>query len=181
MSLLVRYNLKLRQNNLYIHNCQPAPGDTAKTWAIYENYRADEKLDLAQMKIAVTPFTDAGGKRIIPEYRTAIDTTGVEGKNMLQIRAVIRAFQKLSLREVICAGPEVTYLVHKKFMLIFVFDAAKTPESIKNIATKLDENWYYQISFEHQDEQRRKLGTVLREFFDSVQAQKAQQQNETKK
>jgi hypothetical protein len=62
-------------------------------------------------------------------------------------------------------------------MLIFVADAAKTPDSIKNIAAKLDENWYYEISFEHQAEQRRKLSTALREFWESLESQPADTMN----
>jgi hypothetical protein len=176
---LVQYNLKPRANTLYLQECQRAPDDATKIWAIYENYAADEKITLANLKIALTPFADSGGMRIVPEYQAiaAADTAGVLGESILQARNAIRAFQKLGLREVICSGPNVTYLVHQKFMLIFVADAAKTPDSIKNIAAKLDENWYYEISFEHQAEQRRKLSTALREFWESLESQPADTMN----
>jgi hypothetical protein len=181
---LVRFNIKPRQNDLYIQQCQRAPEDTTKMWAIYENFQAEKKFEFAQLKVAWTPFSDSGGRRVIPDYQAvyAADTTEARGKSLLELREVVQAFQKLGLREVICAGPNVTYLVHRKFMLVYVFDPGQTPASIKNIAAKLDENWYYQISFEHQDEQRRKFSTVLREFLESLQSPETQEaQTDTNK
>lgn len=175
VAALIHYNIKFREEDLYIHECQPTPEDTVKTWAVYERYLPGAEFDLAKLEVAQTPFRDAGGRRIIPEYQPLqpADTTGVAGKSILRLREAMRAFQQLGLREVICGGPNVTYLVRPKFMLIFVADSSQTPESIKNIATRLDGNWYYEISFAHQDEQRRRLLPFLREFFESLQSQKS--------
>ena len=126
----------------------------------------------------MTPFDDPAGGRIIPEYEAIAfaDTTGGSGQAALRVRETIRAFHRLGMREVICGGQGVVYLVQPAFMLIHVADTAKVPEGIKNVAAKLDENWYFEISFELQDAERRKLRTVLREFWESVEKQKAQQQ-----
>lgn len=175
VAALSHYNIKFREQDLYIHECQSTPEDTVKTWAVYENYLPEEKFDLAKLEVAQTPFSDASGRRIIPEYQTLqlADTAGAGGKSILRLRDAVQAFHQLGLREVICGGPNVTYLVRPKFMLIFVADSSQTPESIKNIATRLDGNWYYEISFAHQDEQRRRLLPFLREFFESLQAKKS--------
>lgn len=175
VAALIHYNIKFREQDLYIHECQPTPDDTVKTWAVYENYLPDEKFELAKLEVAQTPFSDASGRRIIPEYQTLqlADTAGAGGKSILRLRDAVQAFRQLGLSEVICGGPYVTYLVRPKFMLIFVTDSSQTPESIKNIATRLDGNWYYEISFAHQDEQRRRLLPFLREFFESLQAKKS--------
>jgi len=177
IDLLLRYGVKLRNRTLYLQECERTPDDSVKIWAIYENYPLDEasaEIKLTNLKIAFTPFDDPRGGRIIPEYETInfADTTGSTGRTAWQIREIIRAFNRLGMREVICGGQGVVYLVQPKFMLIHVADPAKAPDSIKNIATKLDENWYFEISFEHQDEQRRKLSTALREFRESLQSQK---------
>jgi len=177
VDLIVRYNITPRINNLYLQECQHEPEDTTKIWAVYENYKADdpdERISPAKLRFALTPFHEAEGKRIIPEYQPAGEagTTGIKGEAIRHLFEAIRAFQKLGLREVICGGQGATYLVREKFMLIHVAETAKTPESIKNIATKLDENWYYEISLEHQQEQRLRLVNVLREFWGSLQAQK---------
>jgi hypothetical protein len=186
MNLLLRYGVKRRNRTLYLQECEPTPDDSVKTWAIYENYPLDDagaKIELTDLKIAFTPFDDPRGGRIIPEYETIgfTDTTGGTGQTALQICEAIHAFNRLGMREVICGGQGVVYFVQPKFMLIHVADSAKVPEGIKNVATKLDENWYFEISFEHQDEQRRKLGPALREFLQTVQEQKAPQQMETNK
>lgn len=177
MGRLLHYGIRLRQQTLYLQECESAPGDSVKTWAIYENYPRDEasaEIELTNLKIAFTPFEDPRGGRIVPEYETIAiaDTAGSAGQAVLQIREIIRAFNRLGMREVICGGSGVVYLVQPQFMLIHVADAAQVPEGIKNVATKLDENWYFEISFELQDAERRKLSTVLREFLESVQAQK---------
>jgi len=182
IELLLQYGVKLRNQTLYLQKCERTLDDSVKTWAIYKNYPLDEanaEIELTNLKIAFTPFDDPRGGRIIPEYETIdfADTTGGNGQAVLQIRETTRAFHRLKMREVICGGQGVVYLVQPKFMLIHVADAAKVPEGIRNVATKLDENWYFEISFEHQDEQRRKLSTTLREFLQSVQEQKAQQQS----
>ena len=181
IDLLLRYGIKLRNRTLYLQECQTTPEDPIKTWAICENYPLDEasaEIELNNLQIAFTPFDDPRGGRIIPEYETIgfTDTTGSNGQAVLRIRETIRAFRRLGMREVICGGQSVVYLVQPKFMLIHVADAAKVPEGIKNVATKLDENWYFEISFELQDEQRRKLSAALREFWENAQLQKAQQQ-----
>jgi len=181
IDLLLRHGIKLRNRTLYLQECERTPDDSVKTWAIYENYRLDEasaEIELTGLKIAFTPFDDPRGGRIIPEYETiaVADTAGSAGRAAWQIREIIGAFNRLGMREVICGGQGVLYLVQPKFMLIHVADAATVPEGIKNVATKLDDNWYFEISFEHQDEQRRKLSTALREFWQSAQEQKAQQQ-----
>lgn len=181
IDLLMRYGVKLRGQTLYLQECERTPDDSIKTWAIFDNYplgHSSAKIELTSLKIAFTPFAEARGGRIIPEYEAMsfADTTGENGQAVLQIRETIRAFHQLGMREVICGGQGVVYLVQPKFMLIHVADAAKVPEGIKNVATKLDENWFFEISFELQDEQRRKLSTALREFWQSVEEQKAQQQ-----
>jgi hypothetical protein len=186
VGLLIHYNINPRGNKLYLQECRLrpsgfAPEDTVKTWAIYENYRGDDpgaKIDMRHIKIALTPFDDAGINRMAPEYETAseADTTGNRGEALLRVRDSIRAFQQLGLREVVCGGQGVVYLVHKEFMLIYVAEADKTPESIKNIAAKLDDNWYYEISLAHQEAERLRLINVLREFWGT-----AQQADTTKK
>ncbi len=181
MARLLRHAIKLHNRTLYLQTCQATPNDSLKTWARYENYPLDEapaEIELANLSIALTPFDDPAGGRIIPEYETIAfaDTTGGSGQAALRVRETIRAFRRLGMREVICGGQGVVYLVQPAFMLIHVADTAKVPEGIKNVATKLDENWYFEISFELQDAERRKLRTVLREFWESVEKQKAQQQ-----
>ena len=178
---LLRYGIKLRNRTLYLQACQPTPVDSIKIWAVYENYPRDHaiaEIELVNLKIAFTPFADSRGGRIIPEYETiaVADTAGSAGQTVLQIREIIRAFNRLGMREVICGGQGVVYLVQPKFMLIHAADPAKAPASIKNIAAQLDENWYFEISLEHQDEERHKLSAVLRELWQSAQEQKAQQQ-----
>jgi hypothetical protein len=67
-------------------------------------------------------------------------------------------------------------------MIVYIPEAAKAPTSVTNIAAKLDDNWYYEISLEHQQEQRLRLINVLREFLDSVQSREAEsQQTDTTK
>jgi len=176
VGLLIHYNINPRGNKLYLQECRFTPEDTVKTWAIYENYRGDEpdaKIEMRHIKIAQTPFDDSGISRMAPEYETAseADTTGNTGQALLHVRDAIRAFHQLGLREVVCGGQGVVYLVHKEFMLIYVAEADKTPESIKNIAAKLDENWYYEISLSHQEAERLRLINVLREFWGTVQSQ----------
>ncbi len=178
MARLLDYEIRLRDRTLYLQACKQTPDDSVKTWAIYENYRFDEagaEIELARLKIAFTPFEDPHGRRIIPEYET-IALSDTAGQAALQIREAIRAFNRLGMREVICGGQGVVYLVQPSFMLIHVADTAKVPVGIKNVATSLDENWYFEISFELQEAERRKLSTVLREFWESVEKQKAQQQ-----
>jgi hypothetical protein len=174
VDLLLHYNIKPRGNTLYIQECQPAPNDTVKTWAVYENDREKEKVELRKLRMALTPFRDAGIERRTPEYAAVsdTDTLGANGQALLHVRDAIRAFYRLEMQEIICGGQGVVYLVQKKFMLIYVAKPEQAPESIKNIATKLDENWYYEISLEHQQEQGLRLINVLREFLASVQAQK---------
>lgn len=181
---LLHYGIRRRERTLYLQACERAPDDSVKTWAIYENYPVDDaeaEIELTNLKIALTPFENPAGGRIVPEYETIADTTGKAGQAALQIRETIRAFNRLGMREVICGGQGVVYLVQPAFMLIHVADAAQTPEVIRNVATKLDENWYFEISFERQDAERRKLSTALRELWENAQKQKAQQQQtETK-
>jgi hypothetical protein len=179
VGLLIHYNINPRGNKLYLQECRlrPSgftPADTVKTWAIYENYRGedrDAKIEMRHIKIAQTPFDDSGMSRMTPEYEAAseADTTGTKEQALLHVRDAIRAFHQLGLREVVCGGQGVVYLVHKEFMLIYVAEADKTPESIKNIAAKLDENWYYEISLAHQEAERLRLINVLREFWGTVQ------------
>ncbi|GEM_PF-3320126 len=179
VGLLIHYNINPRGNKLYLQTCRlrPSgftPADTVKTWAIYENYRGDDpdaKIEMRHIKIAQTPFDDSGISRMAPEYETAseTDTMGNKGHTLLHVRDAIRAFQQLGLREVVCGGQGVVYLVHKEFMLIYVAEADKTPESIKNIAAKLDDNWYYEISLAHQEAERLRLINVLRELWGTVQ------------
>ncbi|MDZ7369368.1 MAG: hypothetical protein ONB43_26455 [candidate division KSB1 bacterium] len=178
VALLIHYNINPRGNKLYLQECglrfMRAPEDTMKTWAIYENYRDDDpqaKIEMRHIKIAQTPFDDSGRRGMTPAYETAseVDTTGNRGEALLHVRDTIRAFHQLGLREVVCGGQNVVYLVHKEFMLIYVAEADQTPESIKNIAAKLDENWYYEISLEHQEAQRLRLINVLREFWGTLQ------------
>jgi len=178
VGLLVHYNINPRGNKLYLQECRFAPEDTVKIWAIYENYRGDDpdaEIEWRHIKIAQTPFDDSGMSRMAPEYEAAseADTTGNNGQALLHVRDTIRAFHQLGLREVVCGGQGVVYLVHKEFMLIYVAEADKTPESIKNIAAKLDENWYYEISLAHQEAERLRLINVLREFWGTVQSQQA--------
>ncbi len=178
VDLLFHYDLKRRNEGLYLQACQRAPEDSAKIWAFYESNDGDEpgaNIEIAKLKIAVTPFPDlATGKRIIPEYEPVreADTTGTRRELILRLREVIRAFHRLGLQEVICAS-DVTYLVQKKFMMVYIPEAGKAPASVTNIATKLDENWYYEISLEHQQEQRLRLINILHELWGSVQSQQA--------
>jgi hypothetical protein len=174
VGLLIHYNINPRGNKLYLQTCRFTPTDTVKTWAIYENYRGedrDAKIEMRHIKIAQTPFDDSGMSRMTPAYVMAseTDTTGNRGEALLHVRNAIRAFHQLGLREVVCGGQGVVYLVQKEFMLIYVAEADKTPESIKNIAAKLDENWYYEISLAHQEAERLRLINVLREFWGTVQ------------
>lgn len=178
VDLLFHYDLKRRNEGLYLQACQRAPEDSAKIWAFYESNDGDEpgaNIEIAKLKIAVTPFPDlATGKRIIPEYEPVreADTTGTRRELILRLREVIRAFHRLGLQEVICAS-DVTYLVQKEFMMVYIPEAGKAPASVTNIATKLDENWYYEISLEHQQEQRLRLINILHELWGSVQSQQA--------
>ncbi len=173
LDLLVHYNIKRRADKLYIQACQPLPDDATKIRAIYGSYNADdpdEKIELAKLKIAFTTWDGAGS--VVPEYETvnAADTASSKGRLILHLREAVSAFHKLGMREVICAGPEVVYLVQKEFMLIYVPEAGKAPASIKNVATKLDENWYYEISLEHQEEQGRRLDVIIRELWNSAES-----------
>jgi hypothetical protein len=172
VDLLFHYEMKRREEGLYIQKCQRAPEDSAKIWAFYGGDNFDD-IEIAKFKIAATPFPDlATGKRVIPEYAPVVeaDTTGTRRELILRLWQVIRAFNRLGLQEVICAS-DVTYLVQKEFMMVYIPEAAKAPASVTNIATKLDDNWYYEISLEHQQEQRLRLINVVREFLDSVQSQ----------
>jgi hypothetical protein len=134
---------------------------------------------LSKLKIALAPFRDSGFERMTLDYAVVsdADTLGENGQALLHVRDAIRAFYRLGMQEVICTGEGVVYLVQKKFMLIHIAEAGQTPESIKNVATKLDENWYYEISLEHQQEQRLRLINVLKEFWGSQQAQPADTTN----
>ncbi len=171
---LFHYEIKQRHEGLYVQTCQRAPEDSAKIWAFYGGDNWDA-IEIAKFKIAITPFPDlATGKRSIPEYAPVVeaDTTGARRELILQLWKVIRAFHRLGLQEVICAS-DVTYFVQKEFMMVYIPEAGKAPASVANIATKLDDNWYYEISLEHQQEQRLRLINVMREFLDSVQSQQA--------
>jgi len=178
VDLLIHYNIKPRGNKLYIQECRLTPEDSVKTWAIYENDPENDspaKIEFNKLRMALTRFVDSNIERLTPEYETVsdADTLGVKAQALLHLRDAIRAFYQLEMREVICAGQGVVYLVQSQFMLIHVAGADQTPESIKNTATKLDENWYYEISLDHQQEQRLRLTNVLREFWSSLQAQQA--------
>ncbi|MGH7597311.1 MAG: hypothetical protein ACREOI_13235 [bacterium] len=176
--LLFHYQIKRRNEGLYLQTCQRAPEDSVKIWAFYGGDNL-EYIEIAKLKIAVTPFPDlATGKRVIPEYEPVheADTTGTRRELILRLREVIHAFHRLGLQEVICAS-DVTYLVQKEFMMVYIPEAAQAPASVTNIATKLDENWYYEISLEHQQEQRLRLINVLREFLDSTKTQQADTTN----
>ncbi|MGH7457212.1 MAG: hypothetical protein ACRENG_38035 [bacterium] len=178
VDLLFHYDLKRRNEGLYLQTCQRVPEDSAKIWAFYESNNGDDpgaNIEIAKLKIAVTPFPDlATGKRVIPQYEPVreADTTGARRELISHLQEVIRAFHRLGLQEVICAS-DVIYLVHKEFMMIYIPEAGKAPASVTNIATMLDDNWYYEISLEHQQEQRLRLINVLREFLDSAKAQQA--------
>jgi hypothetical protein len=177
VKLLAHYEIKRREENLYLQECQRLPDDSIKSWAIYEGGNADEaetNIELSRLRIAVTPFPDLeSGKRVFPEYEKVneADTSGTRRELVLHLREVIRAFHRLGLQEVICGGRDVVYFVQREFMIIYVPEADKAPVSVTNIATKLDDNWYYEISLEHQEAQRLKLINVLREFWSSVQSQ----------
>jgi hypothetical protein len=174
--LLFHYDIKLRGEALYLQACQRSPDDTAKIWAIYPSEIIGEpeaKIDLAKLQIAVTPFPESNtGKRIFPEYEAVrdADTTGARRDVILHVREVIRAFHRLGLREVICGGQNIVYLVEKDFMMVYAADSSRVPESVKNIAAKLDANWYYQISFEHGEAQRRRIDVMLRDLWKSAES-----------
>lgn len=173
VDLLIHYNIKPRNRRLYFQECKFAPEDTTKTWAIFEADDPEAKIELSRLKIALAPFRDSGFERVALDYAAVsdADTLGANGQAIVHVRDAIRAFYRLGMQEVICTGEGVVYLVQEKFMLIHIAEAGRTPESIKNVATKLDENWYYEISLEHQQEQRLKLVNVLREFWSSLRTQ----------
>jgi hypothetical protein len=179
VTLLSRYEIRRRDDNLYIQECQRSPEDSLKSWAIYERGNASEaeaNLELSRLLIAVTPFPDLeSGKRVFPEYEKVsdADTTGTRSELILQLREVLQTFHRLSLQEVICGSRDVVYFVQRECMMIYVPEANKAPASVTNIATKLDDNWYYEISLEHQQEQRLRLISVLREFWSSAQSPQA--------
>jgi hypothetical protein len=174
--LLFHYDIKRHGDNLYLQACQRSPDDTAKIWAIYPSANLDEpeaKIELTKLKIAVTPFPAPDAeKRIFPEYEPvrAADTTGARREVILRVCEVIRAFQRLGLREVICGGQNIAYLVEKDFMMVYAPDSSRVPESVKNIAAKLDANWYYQISFEHREAQERRIDVMLRDLWKSAES-----------
>jgi hypothetical protein len=174
--LLFHYDIKPRREALYLQACQRSPDDSVKIWAIYQsaNMGAPEaKIELSKLKIAITPFAALeAGKRIIPEYEQVqeADTAGARREVILQLREVIRAFHRLSLREVICGGRDIVYLVEKDFMMVYAPDSSRVPESVKNIAAKLDANWYYQISFEHREAQERRIDVMLRDLWRSAES-----------
>ncbi|MCI0696384.1 hypothetical protein L0337_30820 [candidate division KSB1 bacterium] len=176
VDLLFHYDIKPRGNALYLQACQRSPSDTAKIWAIYQSENLNEpeaKIELAKLKIAITPFPEPNaGKRIFPEYEPVrdADTTGARRDVILHVCEVIRAFHRLGLREVICGGRDIIYLVEKDFMMVYAPDTSRVPESVKNIATKLDANWYYQISFEHREAQERRLDVMLRDLWKSAES-----------
>jgi hypothetical protein len=179
VNLLSHYEIKRREDNLYLQECQRSPEDSLKSWVIYERGGAEDaetRIELSRLQIAVTPFPDLeSGKRGFPEYESVseADTAGTRRELVLHLREVIRAFRRLGLQEVICGGRDVVYFVQREFMMIYVPEANKAPASVVNIATKLDDNWYYEISLEHQETQRLRLINVLREFWGSVQSQQA--------
>jgi hypothetical protein len=176
VDLLFHYDIKRRDDNLYLQACQRSPDDTAKIWAIYssdDGSDPDAKIALSKLKIALTPFTTfEAGKRIVPEYEQVqeADTTGARREIILQLREVIRAFHRLGLREVICGGQDIVYLIEKDFMMVYAPDTTRVPESVKNIATRLDANWYYQVSFEYQEAQGRRLDVLLRDLWKSAES-----------
>jgi hypothetical protein len=179
IELLSHYEIKRREDNLYLQKCQRAADDSLKNWAIYERggtEDAEASLELSRLQVAITLFPDLeSGKRVFPEYErvSAADTAGKRYEIILHVQEVIRAFHRLGLQEVICAGRDVVYFVQSEFMMIYIPAADKVPASVANIATKLDSNWYYQISLAYQQEQRLKLINVLREFWGSLQSQQA--------
>ncbi len=182
VNLLFHYDIKRRDNNLYLQACQRSPDDTAKIWAIYPSENIDEpkaKIELAKLKIAITPFPEPNtGKRVFPEYELVrdADTTGARREVILHMCEVIRAFHRLGLREVICGGQDIVYLVEKDFMMVYAPDTSRVPESVKNIATRLDANWYYQVSFEYQEAQDRRLDVLLRDLWKSAESRETQLQ-----
>lgn len=182
VDLLFHYDIKPRGNVLYLQACQRSPNDTAKIWAIYQSENVDEpeaKIELAKLKIAITPFSEPNaGKRFFPEYEPVrdADTTGARQDVILHVCEVIRAFHRLGLREVICGGQDIAYLVEKDFMMVYAPDTSRVPESVKNIAAKLDANWYYQISFEHRETQERRIDVMLRDLWKSAESRETQPQ-----
>lgn len=181
VDLLFNYDIKRRDDKLYLQACQRSPDDTTKIWAIYQSEDgsdADAKFALSKLQIALTPFTALEGKRIIPEYEQvhAADTTGARREVILQLREVIRAFYRFGLREVICGGQGIVYLVEKDFMMVYAPDSSRVPASVKNIAARLDANWYYQISFEHREAQERRIDVMLRDLWKSAESRETQSQ-----
>lgn len=182
VDLLFHYDIKPRGGALYLQACQRSPNDSVKIWAIYqsENLDAPEaKIELAKLKIALTPFPEPNAaKRIFPEYELVrdADTTGARREVILQVCEVIRAFHRLGLREVICGGQDIVYLIEKDFMMVYAPDSSRVPESVKNIAAKLDANWYYQISFEHREAQERRIDLLLRDLWKSAESRETQSQ-----
>jgi hypothetical protein len=176
IDLLYRYDIKPRGEALYLQACQRSPDDTAKIWAIYQSddgSRPEAKIAVSKLKIAITPFAVfEAGKRIFPEYQQVqeADTAGTRREAILQLLEVIRAFHRLGLREVICGGQDIVYLVERDFMMVYAPDSSRVPESVKNIATRLDANWYYQVSFEYQEAQGRRIDVLFRDLWRSAQS-----------